>query len=125
MLKLNLLIKETELALKSGKKVVIDNTNPSKKARAEFLNLAKKHKISKLRAFVMKTPLEMCHHLNYVRQNHTQGKVRRIPDVGYHTYNKNFEAPDLAEGFTEVVNIEFEPEFESDLHEKLFRQWTN
>lgn len=118
-------LKEAETALKSGKSVVIDNTNPTKKARADFIHLATKHKTKQLRCFQMKTPVDLCHHLNYVRQNQSEGKVRRIPDVGYHTYNKHFEAPEPAEGFTDIVTVDFVPSFDSDLNEKIFKQWTN
>ena len=73
----------------------------------------------------MKTPIELCHHLNYVRQNQTEGKIRRIPDVGYHTYNKNFEEPQKSEGFTEILTIDFAPSFEAEENKKIFKQWTN
>lgn len=119
------MFKETENSLKSGKSVVIDNTNPTKKHRADFISLAKKHKVKQIRCFLMKTSIDLCHHLNYVRQNQTEGKVRRIPDVGYHTYNKYVEVPELAEGFNDIVNIDFEPLFESEQSEKIFKQWTN
>lgn len=118
-------LKEAETALKAGKSVVVDNTNPTKKSRADFISLAKKYKAKQLRCFLMKTPIELCHHLNYVRQNQTEGKVRRIPDVGYHTYNKHFEEPEKSEGFSEILTIDFAPSFESERNKKIFQQWTN
>lgn len=72
----------------------------------------------------MKTPIELAHHLNFVRQNQTNGKVRRIPDVGYAVYNKNFQKPTTAEGFSEIIEINFDPEFDSKRDEELFKQWT-
>lgn len=118
-------MKAAEAALTSGKSVCIDNTNPSRKARAEYLELAKRHKVPNVRCIVLETPIELCHHLNYVRQSQTRGNVRRIPDVGYNVYKGQFEEPKLEEGFTKVEKIAFSPEFDSKDHEKVFRQWTS
>lgn len=73
----------------------------------------------------MNTVIELCHHLNYVRQNQTKGAVRRIPDVGYNMYKSKYEEPVKSEHFTEIVSIDFEPEFETEHHEKIFKQWTD
>ena len=76
------------------------------------------------RCFIMQTPLDVAHHLNFVRQNMTNGEVRRIPDVAYNVYKKNAEEPSTDEGFKEVVNIDFTPRFDDDTHRKLFEEWT-
>ncbi|XP_064624829.1 uncharacterized protein F21D5.5-like [Lineus longissimus] len=110
-------------ALEEGKSVVVDNTNPSPAAREEFILVAKDEGIP-CRCFFMDTPIELAHHLNYVRQNQTNGEVRRIPGVGYNMYKKNFKAPEKSEGFTEIITVPFEAEFENPRHEKLFKQWT-
>jgi len=53
------------------------------------------------------------------------GKIRRIPKVAYNTYKKNFEQPSLSEGFSEIIQIDFLPDFRSDQDfEKIFKQWT-
>ena len=72
----------------------------------------------------MKTPLNLAHHLNYVRVTQTDGKVRRIPDVGYNVYKKNFEEPHMSEGFKEIKEINFVPVFDNKKDEKIFKQWT-
>ena len=72
----------------------------------------------------MNTPLELAHHLNYVRQIQTKGTVRRIPDVGYNVYKKKFQPPTKAEQFSEVIQIDFVPEFDNKADEELFKQWT-
>lgn len=72
----------------------------------------------------MQTPLALAHHLNLVRQNQTNGQVRRIPDVGYNMFKKNFEEPSTAEGFSEVVKVEFAPKFDSARDQSIFQQWT-
>ena len=77
------------------------------------------------RCFVMTTPPEVAHHLNEMRMVQTDGKVRRIPDVGYNVYNKNYAAPSTDEGFSEVVKFDFVPDFRgSKKSEALFKEWT-
>ena len=73
---------------------------------------------------VIDTPLEIAHHLNYVRQNLTNGDVRRIPDVAYNVFKKNAQAPKLDEGFKQITHVPFELRFENDTHKRLFSQWT-
>ena len=72
----------------------------------------------------MNTSKEMSHHLNMVRQNLTNGEVRRVPDVAYNMFNKNLEEPKKSEGFSEIVEIDFVPSFDSKKHETLFKEWT-
>lgn len=76
------------------------------------------------RCIILDTPKEIAHHLNYLRQTRTKGVVRRVPDVGYNVYNKNYQAPTLDEGFSEISNVQFSPHFDDELHETLFKQWT-
>ena len=59
-----------------------------------------------------------------MRQNTTKGKIRRIPDVGYNIFKSQFEEPDVSEGFKEILGVDFEPNFESDDHKEIFKQWT-
>lgn len=118
-------LKATETALIAGSSVVIDNTSPSKASRADFIQLAKKYKLKHIRCFKMNTDILLCHHLNYVRQNQTKGGVRRIPDVGYNMYKSKFEDPVALEGYTEILNIDFVPEFDSEENKNIFKQWTD
>ena len=116
--------KVAEESLKKGKSVVIDNTNPAKHVRKAYIDIAKKCKVP-VRCLYLQTSFEVAHHLNYFRQTQSKGKQRRVPDVGYNTYKKNFEEPDLSEGFAEVKKIEFVPSFDSKNDEALFKQWTS
>ena len=72
----------------------------------------------------METPTELSHHLNYMRQVQTDGKVRRIPNVGYNVYKKNYQEPAKSEKFGDIVKIPFEPTFKSPKDKGLFLQWT-
>ncbi|XP_061169091.1 bifunctional polynucleotide phosphatase/kinase-like [Saccostrea echinata] len=117
-------LKACKEALSKGKSVIVDNTNPREDARQPFTQLAKKQGIQ-CRCFVMNTPVELAKHMNYVRQNQTNGEVRRIPEVGYNVYKKGFSAPTKKEGFSDIVQIDFIPKFDSKSDETLFKQWTS
>jgi len=111
-------------ALDKGISVVVDNTNPSADVRSEYIALAKSHKIP-CRCFVLNTPIELCHHLNYVRFFQTAGEVHPIPDDGYNTYETNYAAPKQSEGLDEIIDIDFTPKFDSESDEKMFYHYTD
>lgn len=110
-------------ALKAGNSVLVDNTNPSKASRMVYISLAKQFKVP-VRCIHLNIPLTLSHHLNMYRQTRSKGKQRRVPEVGYRVYDKNFEKPEVAEGFTEVKELPFLPQFDSSEDEQLFKQWT-
>ncbi|CAD5115702.1 DgyrCDS4649 [Dimorphilus gyrociliatus] len=116
-------LKAAEEAIKKKKSVVSDNTNPSKHARADYLKLAKKYKLP-IRCILIDTDIKLAKHLNIVRMNQTEGKIRRIPDVGYNVFKKNYEEPHISEGFTDVLKVPIQLKFETDRDRQLFQQWT-
>ena len=118
-----LFVQAAQESLKAGKSVVIDNTSPSAVARSDYIKLAQKAKVA-CRCFHLQTSLELAHHLNYFRQNVSEGRKRRVPDVGYNVFKKNFEEPSVAEGFVEVKKVNFVPQFKGKKEEEMFKQWT-
>lgn len=115
--------KAAEAALREGKSVVIDNTNPDPSARAPYITMAKKAKVP-VRCFVFTTPRAVAEHLNIVREKMTEGKVRRIPDVGFNVFGKNFTQPSVKEGLAEVCTVNFVPTFDSKEDEERFLERT-
>ena len=73
----------------------------------------------------MDTNWDLAKHLNYVRQTYTESEVRRVPDVAYNMYKKNYEEPEKSEGFSAIETVDFEANFIDERHEKIFRQWTS
>lgn len=76
-------------SLKAGKSAIVDNTNPSKVVRKPYIELAKKHGVP-VRGIHLDVPSELATHLNYYRQNLSEGKQRRVPAVGYRVFEKDF-----------------------------------
>lgn len=110
-------------AFQQGKSVVVDNTNPGVEARSAYIQLAKDFG-AQVRAFVLTTPRDLASHLNLMREKATGGDTKRIPDIAYNIYFKNFAAPTLAEGISAIVQLDWLPEFASAQERKLFLQYT-
>lgn len=134
-------IKAAKEAIKLGKSVIIDNTNPSKKSRADYISLVKNMqnnntnqlKITghsdiaqniKIRCVVLDVSKELALHLNMLRVKMSQGKRKKNPTVAYSVYYKNFETPTLEEGIDEIITLPFKIKFENELHRHLFFERT-
>lgn len=79
-------------ALAAGRSVVVDNTSPSIKARAEYIALAEKAGV-KVRCFRFTASRSLAEHLNMYRERETKGAHRHVPAIAYNIYNKNLEEP--------------------------------
>ena len=105
-----------------GKKIVIDCTNPQKNGRSEYIKICKE-KNYPIRAFVFQVSKELAMHLNNLRainknRKHYSEPVNNIP---IHTFFKNFEQPEITEGFKEIVQVNFVPgPFENEEDKKIF-----
>ena len=117
-------LKSADEALGKKQSVVVDNTNPTKADRKAYIDLAKKHGVP-IRCIYMNVSPDLSYHLNMYRQTLTNGKVRRIPEVAYRTYEKYFEKPEVSEGLSQVESLDFVPVFDNDSDKELFKQWTS
>ena len=112
----------TKNYLQLGKNVVIDNTNPSIKSRAEFINIAKLMDIN-VRICIIKTSEELAKHMNYFRYR-VGDSEKLVPEIAYNIYKKSYEIPTNSEGIDEI--IEFAPAiyFLDENKKALFAKYT-
>ncbi|KAG6443729.1 uncharacterized protein F21D5.5 isoform X2 [Manduca sexta] len=110
---------EATKLLQQGKSVVVDSTNPDKESRARWTGLAKDMKVE-CRCAVMLTTKEHAKHNNKFRE---LMKMNHIPvnEIVFHTYKNKFVEPTPSEGFNEVIQVKFNPFFENEEAEKLYR----
>jgi bifunctional polynucleotide phosphatase/kinase len=111
--------REAKRAIDGGKSVVIDNTNPAADDRKPYLTMAKAKKIP-VRCIRLGTSRDVAVHNNFFRVKETKGKVRRIPTVAYHTFNKKLEEPNTKEGFDSIETLPFVPYFDTAKKKKLY-----
>lgn len=93
------LIKES---ISNSQSIVIDQTNPNKEKRKEFINIAKLYNYE-VRAILMTTSRELSKHNNYFR--HIISGIQIVPEIAYNIYNSKFQNPELSEGFTEIIKM--------------------
>jgi bifunctional polynucleotide phosphatase/kinase len=126
-------IKYASKALDSGMKVVIDNTNPRKETRQEYIRLAPSKRIACL---WFTSPFHLCSHNNSFREHsmaiqavqENQDRFplgKHVPPIAMHSFWKNIEDPTLEEGFESIIEIPFAPFFNDPKQEALWRQFYN
>ncbi|XP_043974783.1 bifunctional polynucleotide phosphatase/kinase isoform X3 [Gambusia affinis] len=113
-----------ERALKEGRSVAVDNTNPDPESRKRYLDVAKAAGVS-CRCFFFTATLEQAKHNNRFREMApSDSKHAKVNDMVFHSYKKHFVAPNLSEGFSEILQIHFVPHFKDRQSETLFRQFS-
>lgn len=90
--------KQLEDLLAEGKDVVVDDTNYNAKNRAEIIGIAEKYGADVIGVYV-KVSKEKALERNKVREN-------KVPAAAIHSIAKNFEEPELSEGFTKLNVID-------------------
>lgn len=98
-------IKECEKVMKTNECVIIDNTNPDKKSRKPYLDLAKQYGYKTTAVFV-DCPTDIAVHNSYYRSYKTNGDIDIIPTIVYRIFDKNFEKPTIEE-FDDVKTFSF------------------
>ncbi|KAI9206310.1 polynucleotide kinase 3 phosphatase-domain-containing protein [Polychytrium aggregatum] len=106
-------LKLAEQSLQNKSSIVIDNTNPDRKAREGYVALAKKYGAS-VRCLWFRASLDLCNHNNAYREHIQKADHSHVPDVAFASFRSRFEEPLVDEGFGEVIPIDFVPQFESD-----------
>ncbi|XP_029026257.1 bifunctional polynucleotide phosphatase/kinase [Betta splendens] len=113
-----------EGALKEGRSVAVDNTNPDPESRKRYVDAAKAAG-ALCRCFQFTASLEQAKHNNRFREmSPSDDKHVKVNDMVFHSYKKNFVAPALSEGFSEILQIHFIPSFQDSQSETLFRQFS-
>lgn len=97
-------IKMIKESIKNGQSMVIDNTNPDKKSRQTYIELAKDNGM-KVVVYKMDISEALSKHLNHMRV--MTDHIDKVPEVAYRVYNKKYEEPSIDEGIDEIINVPF------------------
>uniref|UniRef100_A0A8C1VAX5 Polynucleotide kinase 3'-phosphatase n=1 Tax=Cyprinus carpio TaxID=7962 RepID=A0A8C1VAX5_CYPCA len=111
-----------ERALKEGRSVAVDNTNPDPESRKRYVSQSAG---VPCRCFNFTASLGQAKHNNRFREM-VPSSVKHVPvnDMVIHSYKKKFVEPSLSEGFSEILQINFVPSFSEKRSEFLFRQFS-
>ncbi|ERL92654.1 uncharacterized protein F21D5.5 [Dendroctonus ponderosae] len=112
-------VKTMEESLEKKSNVVIDNTNVDKATRARFIEAAKKFGAD-IRCFVMETSLDQMRHNNKFREM-TDKNHAVVSDIIIFSYRKNFQEPEISEGYSQLLKIPCIPKFTDNALEKLYK----
>ncbi|XP_030633555.1 bifunctional polynucleotide phosphatase/kinase [Chanos chanos] len=113
-----------ERALKEGRSVAVDNTNPDPESRKRYVDVAQNAGVP-CRCFNFAASLEQAKHNNRFREMApSAAKHAPVNDMVFHSYKNKFVAPSLSEGFSEILQIHFVPDFSDSQSEALFSQFS-
>ena len=88
-----------EAALKDGRSLVVDNTNPTVEDRAAIIQLGRLYN-AEIIGYYFKSQVKRCLERNQQRE----GKAR-VPDVGIYATMKKLVKPAYAEGFDQLFYV--------------------
>uniref|UniRef100_A0A8C5WF91 Polynucleotide kinase 3'-phosphatase n=1 Tax=Leptobrachium leishanense TaxID=445787 RepID=A0A8C5WF91_9ANUR len=111
-----------EEALRNGKSIVIDNTNPDVESRGRYISCAQKAAVP-VRCFEFTATVDVAKHNNRFREMTQKGHVS-VNDMIINSYKSKFVAPSLKEGFSEILKIHFVPRFKDAEQESFYRQFS-
>uniref|UniRef100_A0AAY4CAP1 PNK FHA domain-containing protein n=1 Tax=Denticeps clupeoides TaxID=299321 RepID=A0AAY4CAP1_9TELE len=117
-------VKACERGLKEGRSIAVDNTNPDPESRKRYIDISKSAGVP-CRCFNFMASMELAKHNNRFREM-APSNAKHVPvnDMIFHSYKNKFVTPTLSEGFSEILQIHFVPNFADSQLEALYRQFS-
>lgn len=114
--------KELEFQLKAGKRVVIDNTNPTVEGRYKLLKIAVKCGVSCVVVYMGATDNKL--YVEHMLRLREILGIQHVPIIALRTFYKKLEKPKLEEGFSSIIEIPLILDFKKhDIPEDVFSWW--
>jgi len=106
-----------------SKRIIIDNTHSKKSSRKDYLDLVKKYKPEE-KVLLLKLNVDKTQSFFLNNFRCKVEKSKRLSDIVIHSYFKYLDEPTKSEGFAEIIEIPFIPNFKGKPKEReLFYQY--
>jgi len=89
--------KALKIALESKKSVVLDATHPNKEKRKTFIEIAKDYNVP-VRLIHISTDFDES-------KSRNENREQKVPIIVLYVYRKNYEEPELSEGYSDVITV--------------------
>lgn len=107
--------------LENGQSVVVDNTNPDPESRLRFIEVASKLKIQ-CRCAIIAESITRARHNNKFRE--LIGEIHQpISEMIMNSHKSKYKEPELSEGYSEILRVNFKPKFKKHEHERLYKMY--
>lgn len=93
-----------EEALREGRSVVVDNTNPTSEDRAAIVSIARDHG-AKVSGFYFDSPVNDC-----LERNGRRTGKEKVPESAIFITQKRMQLPTIEEGFDRLQRVSLSPE---------------
>lgn len=110
-----------ESALRDKKHAVVDNTNIDADTRKRYIDVAKSLKIP-VRCFLMNTSYKHAKH-NIIFRELTDPSHVPVNDMVINSLKSKYQEPTLKEGFSEILKINFIPNFKNEKEEMMYKKF--
>uniref|UniRef100_A0A914HY63 Bifunctional polynucleotide phosphatase/kinase n=1 Tax=Globodera rostochiensis TaxID=31243 RepID=A0A914HY63_GLORO len=113
-------------SLRKGKSVIIDNTNRDAATRKDFCDLAASFRLPCRCLLFACSPAHALHN-NTFRQVIAGGEADRshdkVNEMVLRTFFSAYQKPTETEGFSEIIQVNFVPEFEREEHRQIYAMY--
>ncbi|KAL4900573.1 hypothetical protein BDW74DRAFT_170757 [Aspergillus multicolor] len=118
-------IKVAKAHLAARMSVVVDNTNADQDTRAQWIEVAKEFNVP-IRCVYFSAPPALCKHNNAVRAANTSLNPESrtlVPGIAFGDFLKRFQEPTLAEGFQDILRVDFRFRGDDDARSLWKQYW--
>lgn len=99
--------KLVDLSIKENKSIVVDATNPNVYSRMFYTLKAFNAGYKHIRCIIMNTDIDLSKHLNNVRHVYSNGEIKKVNNIVYNLFAKNYVRPQKSEKFDLIENVNF------------------
>ncbi|MFH4974066.1 hypothetical protein AB6A40_000775 [Gnathostoma spinigerum] len=116
-------VDNAKIYLQRGENVIVDNTNGDVESRKRYCELAQKMNVD-CRCFVFSCDINQAHHnIRYRTIAATDPNHEEVGLMVLRMFKSKYQEPQLSEGFSSIVKVNFKANFKSSEDESIYRMF--